>query len=245
MSSTEIYKSAHSLSLSHLNLLYFFPRFSIFVFLSLPYASIKHKLFGGDEMKTDFFIFIRRAIACDTQNRDCSVSIVTNTEQQTTKTDLCDFHHQNHSTEPTASNEHKLRFQLKKPLLKSIVLNKTSSVSIKQEPVDDYPEPNNFSNTETINECSTEHTNTDMQFTDNKKHKQIKSFFKLNDSDNVRSYSPPLPKSSRLASMVSNDSQRTVSGDTKPGRMSRERKSSKKKKRRRRSYSRSSRSRSR
>lgn len=142
--------------------------------------------------------------------------------------------------------EKKLRFKINKPLLKSIVSNKnnqSSLVHIKQEPVDDYPDPLKS----IVNELPI-----DMQSMDHKKSKQIKPYFKTNglagDDPNGRSYSPPLPiKLNRSISTVaanhSNSNQMAGTNELKSMTHSnRSRKSGKKKKHRRRSYSRGSRS---
>lgn len=179
------------------------------------------------------FLFRRPTIACDSKN------CITSTDQKST-----DFCHCIVGDSSIASSiDKRLKFKVKRPLLKSIVLNKKpqiSAVNIKQEPFDnDYPDLNKVSD-----ECVANETN--MQF-DKKHNKPINSYYKINDSDNGRSYSPPLPKSSRIISLVSNNLHQTAAASTeaKEVRTSRDRKSSKKKKRRRRSHSKSSRSRSR
>lgn len=179
------------------------------------------------------FLFLRPTIACD--SKDC----VTIANQKST--DFCQCLGANSSSAP--SIDKRLKFKLKRPLLKSIVLNKQPElpvINIKQEPFDDdYSNLNKVSHERLTSEAN-------MQF-DKKHNKQINSYFKINDSDNVRSYSPPLPKSSRITPSVSNNSHHMAAASTeaKEVRPSRERKSSKKKKRRRRSYSKCSRSRSR
>lgn len=165
----------------------------------------------------------------------------------------------------------KPKVHIKKPLLKSIILSTKKSLieplHIKRELLEndnDYDDDEDDSTSEThskgqfnsivINtECLTPKTpqpklHTEMQFTDTKKTKQINSYFKSNDfvQQNVRSYSPPLPATHRLASMVTSDSHQTGNIESRRSRSSRDRKSrSKKRKKRRRSYSRGSRSRSR
>lgn len=185
-------------------------------------------------MKMDFlFLFRRPKIACDSKN------CVTSADQKSTN-----FRHCIGAESTSApSVDKRLQSKLKRPLLKSIVLNKEPEISvinIKQEPFDnDYPDLNKVSA-----ECLANETN--MQF-DKKHNKQINSYFKIDNSENGRSYSPPLPKSSRTTSSVSNNSHHMAAASTeaKEVRTSRDKKSSKKKKRRKRSYSKSSRSRSR
>lgn len=138
----------------------------------------------------------------------------------------------------------KPKIQIKKPFLKSIILSATSKnnpaplLNIKQE----FDLENTCENFDTqIGECSTAKYQNEMQFTDNKKTKQINSYFKSNNfvqQKNARSYSPPLPTAHRLASMVTSDPHHTVSNNLR-------RKSNKKRKKRRHIYSKESRSRSR
>lgn len=137
---------------------------------------------------------------------------------------------------PAIDVNHKklFRIQLKKPLLKSIVLSaaKNSGVpaissgtcTIKQESTDDLDEqsvppfastcgtpPTTFMHSES--ESIKPHSIEIMQFSNSKKtNKQINSIHSNNANDfvrqqkNSRSYSPPLPAAHRLASMVSSDS---------------------------------------
>lgn len=138
----------------------------------------------------------------------------------------------------------KPKVQIKKPFLKSIILSATNKnnpaplLNIKQE----FDLENTCENFDTrIGECSTSKYQNEMQFSDNKKTKQINSYFKSNNfvqQINARSSSPPLPTAHRLASMVTSDPHHTISNNLR-------RKSNKKRKKRRRIYSRESRSRSR
>lgn len=180
---------------------------------------------------------------------------------------------------PNAKAKKKLKIHLKKPLLKSIILsttnnNNNSVLNIKRESVttvdDNY---NNLTNECNSNlkalvqpivaitgECLTSKFTeptlfNEMQFTDTKKTKQINSYFKSNDflQQNERSYSPPLPATHRLASMVSNDAQykttvasaamatTTINNHLRRTNSSRDRKPCKRRKKRRRSYSKDSR----
>lgn len=144
----------------------------------------------------------------------------------------------------------KFKFKLKKPLLKSIILStaKPTSISVKSEQENNCNSNSvsdinsrqenlatNLVEEQLIGNIHEEDEGTPFKMQKNNKHISLKS-------DDHRSYSPPLPKSSKIASIISSGSQ-NPSNTEKQSRISRERKSSKKKKRRRRSYSRSSHSR--
>lgn len=162
----------------------------------------------------------------------------------------------------TLNPNKKPKIQIKKPFLKSIILsaannqNSTPLLTIKQE-TDVKDSCTNHTNDPLtrfedthIGECSTSKHQTEMQFSDIKKTKQINSYFKSNNfvqQQNARSYSPPLPVTTqRLASMVTSESHQVAnSNNVRQSHTSRERKSSKKRKKRRRYYSKESRSRSR
>lgn len=178
----------------------------------------------------------------------------------------------------TIANIKKPKIHIKKPLLKSIILstnncNNNPTLNIKQE-IEDHSECDDIHITKEplqpiidsiggSGECSTTKLpiatkiHSEMQYSDTKKTKQINSYFKTNDfvQQNARSYSPPLPVTHRLTSIVSNDAPLTNTitstnnnnnnNHSRRSHTSRERKSSKRRKKRRRSYPRESRSRSR
>lgn len=157
----------------------------------------------------------------------------------------------------------KLNIHIKKPLLKSIVFSTKNRAivapNIKQEINDTNDYQLSSTNIDSLNVKSIEtKLQTDMQFTDTKKtNKQINSYFKSNEFV-ARSYSPPLPATHRLASMVTNKAvamtatahNATGANNSDPSRRRshslKDRKSrSRKRKRRRASNSRDSRSKSR
>ncbi|XP_031633225.1 uncharacterized protein DDB_G0287625-like [Contarinia nasturtii] len=179
----------------------------------------------------------------------------------------------------TIANIKRPKIHIKKPLLKSIILSTNNhntnnnqspiAVNIKQE-IDEHSECEVIHFTkgplQPISDCGGECSATkspistkfqhEMQYSDTKKTKQINSYFKSNDfvQQNARSYSPPLPVTHRLTSMVSNDSTltNTITNNnnnnnnlSRRSNTSREGKSSKRRKKHRRSYSRESRSKSR
>lgn len=205
--------------------------------------------------------FIRRAFTCDSNSKNCSQSADTDDKSFTPPKDLCNYHcstcigHQKR-VDGQLIDLKKPKTQSKK--LKSIILSKSNppplnQLNIKQE-IDEPNECNRHLKEphQTAGACITSkvpdsHNKLNMQFSDNKKTKQINSYVKTNDfvQQNQRSYSPPLPATHRLASMVANDAHHTGNSESRPSRSSRDRKSSKKRKKRRRSHSRDSRSRSR
>lgn len=195
------------------------------------------------------FISIRREFSCDSKRNNCTVSINPELKSFTPPKDLCNHHCNNCNCITSATIDiKKPKNQIKK--LKSIILStnnnkKIASLNIKQELNDsDSNEPIQTVNTV---ECSTPKILNDiMQFNDIKETKSINSYFKSNEfvSKNVRSYSPPLPATHRLASMVSNDSHQTGNNESRRSRSSKDQKINKKRKKRRHSYSKDSRSRS-
>lgn len=148
--------------------------------------------------------------------------------------------------------------KIKRPLIKSIILSTAQSnpilatpekVTIKKE-IDDkqsntYEILNKNDNSNRLQEIKVELK--EMQFMESKKSKQVRPPYQPQERhersdeemESGRSYSPPLPKSMRLTSVVSNESAK-YTGNDKVKRSSRERRSRKKKrKRRQKSYSRS------
>lgn len=224
------------------------------------------------------FISIRRAFTCESKSKNCSVSNADPDAKPLTppNVDLCTHHHCSSCIGYSAKSvvavaagvvdTKKPKNQIKKPLLKSIILSTTNNspsvLNIKRE-INDSNEcdrticPIAFNSLTPMTKTpETKSQPIDMQFTDTKKTKQINSYFKSNDNfvqqqQNARSYSPPLPTNHRLASMITNDSTNVGGGGAERSQTrhrshsSRDRKCSKKRKKRRRSYSRDSRSRSR